>query len=403
MARLVVLNDSGLAAGGATKLAIESAIGARSHGWDVDFFAQAGKLDQRLSKAGVNVHSVSGARVSSKSPFSALQSGLWNARALEEISNYIEAHDDKNVVYHLHNWSHFFSPAIFRALAQVQARTVLTTHDFFLSCGNGGQFNFKKNIICEKTGNSLGCLVTNCDKNSVIHKIWRAGRHAIRANVFPLDQFEGRVALIHEKQRPYFERAGLAKEQISTIKNPVTALVGRRVEAEKNKKLLFIGRISIEKGADIAAEAAFKSGMEIVFAGNGPLISKLKADYPNAKFAGFCSRDQLADLMRSSRALIMPGRWAEPFGLVAGEALWSGVPVLISETAFLAGDIIAAGAGLSFNPLKVDNVIDVIHQIKSDDLIVRKMSNAAFSNVKSIANTHEKWIGQYNDLYGSLV
>jgi len=400
--QLIVINDSGFAAGGATKLAIESALGAAARGWRVSFITQAGKLDPRFERAGVAVIPIEGARVSQGNPLSAMRTGLWNGDALKQVAHFIEKNDTSETIYHLHNWSHFFSPAIFKALKPIEDRLLLTTHDFFLSCGNGGQYDFKKNNVCLKVGNSPSCIVTNCDKQSAIHKVWRVGRHSLRSRVFPLQDYKGRVALIHENQRPFFERANMPADRIVTIRNPITALKSKRVAAEKNDSVLFIGRISVEKGADIAAKAAAAADMKIVFAGDGPLASQLKADYPNAEFAGFCDRETLSSLMQSARALIMPGRWAEPFGLVAGEALWSGVPVLIGNPAFLAEEIVSAGAGLSFDPLKLDDVVGALNQL-NDNERVKQMSLAAFSNTRNIANSHEAWLDAYNSIYMSLL
>ena len=118
--RLVILNDSGVTAGGATKLALDAALGAARRGWDVTYLTQAGDLDERLARAGVRVHGIAGARVSRDTPRAAMRTGLWNKAALDAVSDFITQHDTPNTVYHLHNWAHFLSPAIFKALRPVE-------------------------------------------------------------------------------------------------------------------------------------------------------------------------------------------------------------------------------------------------------------------------------------------
>jgi len=401
-ARLVIINDSGVTAGGATKLALDAALGAAGRGWDVTYLTQAGDMDARLEAAGVKVHGIEGARVSRDNPRAAMRTGLWNKAALDAVMDFIAQNDTPDTVYHLHNWAHFLSPAIFKALRPVEDRLVLTTHDYFLACGNGGQYDFQKNEVCTRVGNSLPCLTTQCDRQSAAHKAWRVARHAVRSNVFPLKRFHGQVAVIHHRQGPFFERAGLPPKRIRTIANPIEPYATSRIPAEKNNSVLFIGRLGVEKGADVAAEAARQAGMKMVFAGNGPMSEDLAREYPDAHFAGFCNREQLADLAAEARCVIVPSRLAEPFGLVAGEALWSGLPVLISGVAFLSGDIVDAGAGLTFDPLKIDTVVAALAEIRDNTPRVEQMSRAAFSNTATLANTLDSWLDAYDALYRSV-
>lgn len=400
--RLVIINDSGMTTGGATKLALDAALGAASRGWEVTYLTQAGEMDARLGSAGVKVHGIAGARVSRDTPRAAMRTGLWNKSALEAVSEFIAQHDRPNTVYHLHNWAHFLSPAIFKALRPVEDRLVLTTHDYFLACGNGGQYDFQKNEVCTRVGNSLSCLTTQCDRQSAVHKVWRVARHAVRSNVFPLNRFKGQVAVIHHRQGPFFERAGLPPERIRTIANPIEPYSTSRIPAERNNSVLFIGRLGIEKGADVAAEAAKRAGMKMVFAGAGPMSEDLARDYPEAHFAGFCNRDQLAALAADARCVIVPSRLAEPFGLVAGEALWSGLPVLISGVAFLSGDIVDAGAGLTFDPLEINSVVAALAEIRDNPARVEQMSRAAFTNTAGLANTLGSWLDAYDALYRNV-
>lgn len=399
---LVILNDSGKPAGGATKLAVDVAIGAAKRGWDVTYITQAGDLSAELTEADIDIRSIEGARVVRDSPSAAMRTGLWNSAALAAVSNFIATHDTPSTVYHLHNWAHFFSPAIFKALRPVEARTVLTIHDYFLVCGNGGQYNFKKNKVCKLTGNSLTCLATQCDRQSYLHKVWRATRQTIRNRTFPLQDFQGHAALIHDRQQPFFERAGFPSGRLRTISNPVEPLSANRVKAEKNRSALYIGRLSVEKGADIAAEAAYRAKIPIVFAGAGPMAKDLERKYPNAEFLGFCDRAKLTELIKTSRFLIMPSRLAEPFGLAAGEALWSGLPVLISRPAFLSSDIVSAKAGLDFDPMDITSVERAMRKVKDDDVLVEQMSHSAYSDTAFIANTQADWLVAYENLYLDL-
>ncbi len=87
--------------------------------------------------------------------------------------------------------------------------------------------------------------------------------------------------------------------------------------------------------------------MPLVVIGDGPMLETLRQTYPEVTFAGRQPAEAVAQLVRDARALVMPSRYPEPYGLVAGEALWSGIPVILTDQALLAADIAAREAGIA--------------------------------------------------------
>lgn len=97
--------------------------------------------------------------------------------------------------------------------------------------------------------------------------------------------------------------------------------------------LLFAGRISPEKGPEVAVRAARRAGRPIALA--GPIYDRghfAEAVEPllgaDARYAGALPRAELYRLMGRSAAVLLPVRWDEPFGLVAVEAQAAGTPVV---------------------------------------------------------------------------
>jgi glycosyltransferase involved in cell wall biosynthesis len=100
--------------------------------------------------------------------------------------------------------------------------------------------------------------------------------------------------------------------------------------------VLFLGRMSSDKGADRAIAVARASGRRILLAAKmwepgerryfrdrvEPLLG------PDAFFVGEVGGKEKLDLLAGAAALINPIRWPEPFGLVMIEALACGTPVL---------------------------------------------------------------------------
>jgi glycosyltransferase involved in cell wall biosynthesis len=96
--------------------------------------------------------------------------------------------------------------------------------------------------------------------------------------------------------------------------------------------VLFVGRLVEAKGVRDAVAAWRLSGIELplVFAGTGPLrgeLEALAAGGESVEVLGWVDRVRLPALYARARAVIMPSRWQEPFGIAGLEALVHGVPV----------------------------------------------------------------------------
>jgi glycosyltransferase involved in cell wall biosynthesis len=108
----------------------------------------------------------------------------------------------------------------------------------------------------------------------------------------------------------------------------------------RSDALVFVGRVTPEKGIIEAMEIAERAGRPLRIAAKvGPTPSEqafndavfqpaLKAAGSRVEFLGELSGAERDALFAESHAVLMPGSWPEPFGLVAIEALACGAPVL---------------------------------------------------------------------------
>jgi glycosyltransferase involved in cell wall biosynthesis len=106
--------------------------------------------------------------------------------------------------------------------------------------------------------------------------------------------------------------------------------------AEKEEFLLWIGRMSPDKGPQRAITAAREAGAPLVLA--GPVQPGQEAFFAEEvepqlgrdgiEYVGEADGERKRELYQHARALLMPIRWREPFGLVMVESLACGTAVI---------------------------------------------------------------------------
>jgi len=111
-------------------------------------------------------------------------------------------------------------------------------------------------------------------------------------------------------------------------------------ERQRTDDLVFVGRVTSEKGIIEAIEVAQLAGRRLKIAAKvGPTPAEqefnsqvfepaLKRAGSSVEFLGELSGDDRDALLARSYAVLMPGSWPEPFGLVAIESLACGTPVI---------------------------------------------------------------------------
>ena len=156
-----------------------------------------------------------------------------------------------------------------------------------------------------------------------------------RENSFCL-RHSDRVVCISDKMASVARAGGASLESIRVVANPVDTEFFCDRGTARDIDLLYLGRLSVEKGVDLLLQAL--SGIElrgrIVIAGDGPEGSRLRAEAERnaqpVEFVGRVDRNQVRDLLCRSRLLVVPSR-SEPQGVVVLEALASGTPVIGSN------------------------------------------------------------------------
>lgn len=175
--------------------------------------------------------------------------------------------------------------------------------------------------------------------NQWIYDIERAGMHAA-------DRI---VAVSHLTKSTCVSRYGVPGGKIEVVYNAVemNGTMGRngnRLPAaigRDEKIVLFLGRVTMQKGPDYFLSAARKvldvmSNVRFIIAGSGDMIRRTVEMAVNmgighkVLFTGFLRGDDVAKVFKMADVYVMPSV-SEPFGIAPLEALSHDVPTIISK------------------------------------------------------------------------
>lgn len=171
----------------------------------------------------------------------------------------------------------------------------------------------------------------------------------------------------------YLKNFGISPQKIFTAPNAIDIdLFGRaadqcrqnRASARQRLNLpqrffLFVGRIVEEKGVFDLLEAyrslnpKLRIEVGLVYVGDGPdrvELARRAKDVASCaiRFPGFIQRDELPAYYALADALVFPTH-SDPWGLVVNEAMASGLPIICSDVAGCAADLVEVTPGRESN------------------------------------------------------
>jgi glycosyltransferase involved in cell wall biosynthesis len=219
-------------------------------------------------------------------------------------------------------------PTSLRTTDGLEFKNVYSWQHAALSLKNAGEYDIIHNHNGEETM-ALSHLVPHVPMLTTMHCLITPDTQ------FIWDRYEGFFNCISWSQRklmrPVAEGtfAGIVYNGIDVFSFPF--------QKEKDGHLLFLARMSPEKGPKLAIEVARAAGRRLVMAGKVDDVDrayyeravKPLIDGDQTVFVGEADAQTKRDLFRNASCVIMPIGWDEPFGLVMAEALACGTPVIV--------------------------------------------------------------------------
>ncbi len=144
----------------------------------------------------------------------------------------------------------------------------------------------------------------------------------------------------------------------------------KKVNIERNieevKKFLYVGRLSPEKNLkQIIRVFNNLPELELNIVGYGPLEKELKElANNNINFLGKVDNNKLSEIYQKNDVFILPSK-SEPWGLVVEEALYNGIPVILSNRVGCHTELIKNGEqGYVYNLESDKELKDKINKIR---------------------------------------
>jgi glycosyltransferase involved in cell wall biosynthesis len=126
---------------------------------------------------------------------------------------------------------------------------------------------------------------------------------------------------------------------------------------EREDFFLLAGRLVPYKRPDLAIAAAREAGVRLVVVGDGRAMKLCRQlSGPEVTFLGRVPQEQLIDLHRRARALLMPG--IEDFGIVPVEAMATGTPVIALGAGGALDTVVPGATGVLVDPGEDRQVIE---------------------------------------------
>ena len=310
---------------------------------------------------------------------------FWSTSAARGIGVVLD--DFRPDVVHLHNIYHQLSPSILRSIARRQVPMVMTLHDYSLACPT---YNFMSHgEVCEACvgGHFMETVRRRCQGGSLGASLVAAADLAVHTR---LDSY-GSINLLvcpSEFMVEKMTESQVHPDRLRRLNHFVH--LDQPVKSTPGQGVLFVGRLSPEKGVDVLVRAAagLPSGTTVDIVGDGPeraRLTELAAELAPGvvRFHGRLQADAVAERLRAAAICVIPSRWYENQPLVVLEAYTAGTPVVGARLGGITELIEPGTTGELFRAGSWSDLTGVLTRLLDDPEHCARMGRAGRAWVES--------------------
>jgi glycosyltransferase involved in cell wall biosynthesis len=229
-------------------------------------------------------------------------------------------------VVHVHNMNPLFGPRALEAARDAGARVILHLHNFRLFCSIATCFRDGAPCFRCRGRFTLPAVALNCRGSLPESAVYATALSRHQPAVF---EAVDRFVTPSEYARGQLARLGLPSDRVTVLPNYVPAFADTS-RAHEGQYAVAFGRLSPEKGFDVAVEAAALSGVPLKIAGAGDLEIR-----PPAELLGELPHADLAALLEGAAMAVVPSVGGDVMPYAALEAMAAGLPVIASRSGSL--------------------------------------------------------------------
>jgi glycosyltransferase involved in cell wall biosynthesis len=259
---------------------------------------------------------------------------IWSYTYYKKIKKYLTI--NKPDVVHVHNFFPLISPSVYYACSALNIPVVQTLHNYRIICPSATLL--LNNQICEISlkGSMLNSIRYGLYHNSKLHTVPVASMISINRLLGTWNDKVSRYIALTNFAKGKFIEGGISSNKITVKPNFIKK---KNIEKglEDKKFILYVGRISIEKGLHILLKAwknvKNKQNYKLIIIGDGPEKARLEKEYELSDiiFMGKQNENIVLEYMRSAKYLIVPSIWYEGFPMSIVESYSMGTPVICTN------------------------------------------------------------------------
>jgi glycosyltransferase involved in cell wall biosynthesis len=269
-------------------------------------------------------------------------------------------------VWQIHNTFPFMSPSVYGYAFQNNIPVIQYLHNYRMSCVNGYFLNHGKHCTSCIGGNFTKAALTGCWRDSRIVSGWAGLILTRMRSLGVFDNVSAWIAL-SRKQKEIHVSMGIPEERIHLIPH-FYEIDPKRLIHEQGKDVLFIGRLSDEKGVHLLLDAwkiAGRAGSSLIYMGDGPELIPLKnrvsaEGIRNVRFLGFVKKEDQSEIWRQSAFAVVPSIWEDPLPTTVFESWERGRTVIASAMGGNRETVDHGETGMKFRNGDVQEFADAI-------------------------------------------
>lgn len=307
-------------------------------------------------------------------------------------------------IIHVHNTLSLISPSVFYAAFSSNIPIVQTLHNFRMQCPNG--LFFKNGQACED------CLKKGLWR-SLKHKCYRNSRvqtlvSAVTIKIHRILGTYHKVSFIclteYNRNKLLELNTSRGKEVVDEekvfVKPNFTEIDMEPVPCQRREnQCVFAGRLEEIKGIYTLLQAWKEiKDIRLILCGSGPLDAWCREyveenQLDNVIIKGFVDHQELMEIIRRSKALILPSIVYEGFPMTMVESMACGTPVIGSDFGNIGSLIMEGKNGLKFKKGSAEDLRSKVYLLQDMVETCRQIYQEKYAkdeNYKLLLNIYKK-------------